>query len=1260
MEEKYLEDIQTFYDEKIKFLSKKEKYESCADCSKTKVFKESPKKLVFSCGGSNDCGNQIVITISETLEYDKEIDKLKKIISQTYNYDEIKNHLDTKDEKRGIYLPEETKGVKEAIKNLEELNYENNMKWKEKKIQEFYDNRVKKTKRMKTLLKQVKKEVINEKIRELRREYITLNEELKNEYSEINEMISNVNHYLVVKPGKSTIENNNFGGINLKKKKKPKKEKEPTKEKEPKKEKKKELKKEKVEEVEEVEEVQEVEEVEEESDIEGPSEESDIEESEEESDIEEPEEESDIEGSSEESQQTEENISEEGQLEQSEEEGQEYLDELTDIEKFTKRKDKYDKDEINECEKSITWKELEKIKDPKKYYNYLKKISTNPQYETFNQIYFHAGDELQFEKFGLLKGRLLKYPKQKGGDENKYPIFNGYNIENTYNTFTYMFEKLKKGIYISIKDSKLDVFLPFSNADYINDWSEILKESNPKLVKQIANKRYNLTDPSKWYANNCILRTDNLKYKYQKLIQEGDKTIVPLKYFMIGFCNHLQEKGMKINLDFFFNPRDFPILKKDYLEPYEQIYPDKTLEEKYIHKTYTPILSQCGNTGYHDLMAPTEDDMLRITTNIYPDSCKNPYSKDVNFELDFSKKKPICVFRGSATGCGITSDTNMRLKAAELSQTWMDEGKNILDAKLTGWNRKPKIYDGQLDEIDTQSFNFKIPKRQMNKPPPNFMPLEEQSQHKYILNIDGHVKAFRLGNELRMGSVILLVDSPYTLWFQDKLKEDEHYVRVNKDLSNLEEKINWCIDHEEECDQIAKNGLEFYKKYLSKEGTYNYFQNLISDLSLHRKAPSYKMIKNTLNIIAAYRDPGDGTRKQQLGVFKKQIQAIFKNKINYHLYIIEQEGERDDYNIIDKKLRQPNSKMAKFNLGMIKNIGYVIANDESKEEENPYFVLSDIDLLPSQLLIDDYLKYPDNPIHLANLGTRYNTEGKNKDFLGGVVSFNSKDFESCNGYPNHYWGWGGEDESLKYRLDENNIEITKSEHPIIDLESFTMEEKMSDLRKRKNKENLKWEKASEEKKGENWKKSGLSNINGNYRITEREDIDNLSHIKVYLSINTFKKLSASQEDAAGVGLDILTKDKLFIGKNVRWYNKKDGELTGEILEVEDKKVIIRDSKGRKIKVLISKLKETIPPDIQEERIAEDSSSSEEDEEDEESEKNVIKVGSKVKWERRIGGGFEEETGEVMKISEKTYQICCKKNGKNYFVSKNEKTLTRIE
>ena len=189
----------------------------------------------------------------------------------------------------------------------------------------------------------------------------------------------------------------------------------------------------------------------------------------------------------------------------------------------------------------------------------------------------------------------------------------------------------------------------------------------------------------------------------------------------------------------------------------------------------------------------------------------------------------MCVFRGSATGCGTTIDTNMRLKAAQLSYEWEKsgefknkDGENILDAKLTAWNKKPKIYEGEFDEINIKDFKFETGKS-------NFMDLKEQSKHKYILNIDGHVKAFRLGNELRMGSVILLVDSPYTLWFQDKLKEYEHYVPVNDDLSNLKDRLQWCLDNDDKCKEIANNAKKFYDKHSSREGTYNYFNNLIQD-----------------------------------------------------------------------------------------------------------------------------------------------------------------------------------------------------------------------------------------------------------------------------------------------------------------------------------------------------------------------------------------------------------------------------------------------
>ena len=78
-----------------------------------------------------------------------------------------------------------------------------------------------------------------------------------------------------------------------------------------------------------------------------------------------------------------------------------------------------------------------------------------------------------------------------------------------------------------------------------------------------------------------------------------------------------------------------------------------------------------------------------------------------------------------------------------------------------------------------------------------------------------------------------------------------------------------------------------------------YYYNLISNLSKLRKPPIYTMNDNRLSIIVAYRDPGDGTRREQLDIFLQQMQSIFNNKTSYHIYIIEQESERDDYDILE-------------------------------------------------------------------------------------------------------------------------------------------------------------------------------------------------------------------------------------------------------------------------------------------------------------------------------------------------------------------------
>jgi spore maturation protein CgeB len=48
------------------------------------------------------------------------------------------------------------------------------------------------------------------------------------------------------------------------------------------------------------------------------------------------------------------------------------------------------------------------------------------------------------------------------------------------------------------------------------------------------------------------------------------------------------------------------------------------------------------------------------------------------------------------------------------------------------------------------------------------------------------------------------------------------YIKVKNDLSDLEEKVDYYLKHDEEREEIAHNGLEYFNKWLSPEATINY------------------------------------------------------------------------------------------------------------------------------------------------------------------------------------------------------------------------------------------------------------------------------------------------------------------------------------------------------------------------------------------------------------------------------------------------------
>lgn len=236
---------------------------------------------------------------------------------------------------------------------------------------------------------------------------------------------------------------------------------------------------------------------------------------------------------------------------------------------------------------------------------------------------------------------------------------------------------------------------------------------------------------------------------------------------------------------YLFSLTDAVILRKDGREPWPLVTGDRKLEDRYNFDSFIPIFAYSGQEGYWDIPIPTYDDLFTTPLEAY--------------ELKWSNKKTVAVFRGSSTGCGITPETNQRLKLATMKSS-------LLDVGITKYTEQLKF-----DAIE------KLGKPKKVEPVVEPISMEEQSRYKYIIHVDGNVVAYRLLNSMLTKSLILRVKSEYIHWTDHLMKPGQHYIEINSDLSDLKDKIDWCRTHDKECEKIANTGYEFAKSVLDDE-----------------------------------------------------------------------------------------------------------------------------------------------------------------------------------------------------------------------------------------------------------------------------------------------------------------------------------------------------------------------------------------------------------------------------------------------------------
>lgn len=127
----------------------------------------------------------------------------------------------------------------------------------------------------------------------------------------------------------------------------------------------------------------------------------------------------------------------------------------------------------------------------------------------------------------------------------------------------------------------------------------------------------------------------------------------------------------------------------------------------------------------------------------------------------------------------------------------------------------------------------------------------------------------------------------------------------------------------------------------------------------------------------------------------------------------------------------------KFNKGKLLN---AIVDFLTKTSDIEYIIFNDVDMIPDEELFEQYFK-TNKTCSFIRLDSDVHKKGyKNNPkypLAGGIFGIHIKNFMKINGFPNNFWGWGGEDDIISERVTVKNgldfIRVDRGEYISTDI-----------------------------------------------------------------------------------------------------------------------------------------------------------------------------------------------------------------------------------
>lgn len=98
-----------------------------------------------------------------------------------------------------------------------------------------------------------------------------------------------------------------------------------------------------------------------------------------------------------------------------------------------------------------------------------------------------------------------------------------------------------------------------------------------------------------------------------------------------------------------------------------------------------------------------------------------------------------------------------------------------------------------------------------------FMSIEEQLQYKFLLCIEGNDVATNLKWAMSSNSLVMMSKPKYETWFMEgRLVAGVHYVQLKDDYSDLPDKMDYYLKHEDEALAIIDNAHRWIEQFKDK------------------------------------------------------------------------------------------------------------------------------------------------------------------------------------------------------------------------------------------------------------------------------------------------------------------------------------------------------------------------------------------------------------------------------------------------------------